>query len=363
MANNDFGPGSVQGDLARANIYSEKVWREQLPSLFISNFATIPTVDGVKTGKATYIHDKNGEQIGVKNSSNEAIQMIHEFDAQRGDRIQFAAVQPLVGEGITGSSRKRMIDNAEQIQTDVMEVTLEEYGHALNDVSPLGRKRLQFDVMKEYVDQLHSWMYEKIEKLMIAELYNSPTTIIYPGAYTQNSDITATDLPTLALIRLGKAIAETRGSSLRNIVKPIRTARGPRYIALMDPDTLLQLKEDSEYKQWVQTAGVRGAENEGFTGAEFITFDGIVCYKSEYVPRPTDYGTGAVPGARIKLFGQSALMMGFGQNPMIQEETSDFGREKHMGVRFMLGLKKPNAFDKDFGSVEIRVARKTTVMG
>lgn len=358
MATNNFGPGTTQGDALRRVAYTEKTWREQLAKLILfSNFASLPSIDNVKGGKASYIQEEGGAIVGVQNKSGEAIRIVQEFAAMRGDRIQFPSIAPLVGAGITGTSGKRVIDNTEAISTSVMTMDLEEYAHGIKDTSPLGRKRTQMNTYEESIDLLVTWSVEKLEKLAMAALFSSPTVIVYPGSITADSGITASDTITLDLLRVGKTIATTRGTTLRNIVKPIKTSMGDRLIAVMDPETMHTLKTSSEYKQLAQTAMVRGKENEMFSGAEFITVDGIACYSSEYVPLG-NFGAGsAVPGSRIKLFGQNALLMGFGQNPVIEEEDGDFKREKAVGIKFMFSVKKPVFNGKDWGSVEIRAAR------
>lgn len=357
MADNNFGPNTGNDSLRRI-AYAEKVWREKLPQTVLSQFATIPNVENAKGGKASYIHDAAGNKIGVRNNGGDAIRIIDEFKSMKGDKIQFASVAPLTGSGITGTSGKRLIDNAEQISASTMSVELEEYAHAISDTSPLGRKRLQFDVVKEYIDLLVTWGVEKVEKIAMDALYDSPTTIIYPGTYTAVTDLTDADVISMAGLRKAKLMATTRGSGLRNIVKPIRMNGKDYIVALIDPESMYTLKESAEYKQLLQNAGVRGPENELFTGAEFITFDGIVCYQTEYAPRPTNYGSaGNLPGSRVKLFGQDALMLGFGSTPMITEEKADHGREISYGIQFMMACKKPTFNSKDFGSVEARFAR------
>lgn len=358
MANNNFGPGTTQGDALRKVHYTQLAWKEKLAQIILfSNFASLPSVENVKGGKASFIKEQGGAIVGVQNKSGEAIRVVQEFAAGQGDRIQFPSIAPLVGAGITGTSGKRAVDNAEAVSTSVMTMDLEEYVHAIKDVSPLGRKRTQINVYEESIDLLVSWSVEKLEKLAMAALFDSPSVIVYPGTITADSGITAADTITLDLLRVGKVVATTRGTTLRNMVKPIRTPMGDRLIAIMDPETMHTLKTTSEYKQLAQTAMVRGKENEMFSGAEFITVDGIACYSSEYVPLG-NFGAGsAVPGSRIKLFGQNALLMGFGQNPVIEEETADLGREKTVGIKFMFSVKKPVFNSKDWGSIEIRAAR------
>jgi N4-gp56 family major capsid protein len=358
MADNNFNPGNTTGDALKRTAYAEKVWREQLAGTVLSQFATLPNVQNAKGGKASYIRDGGGTITGVRNNSGEAIRIIEEFGAMRGDTIQFASVAPLSGTGITGTSGKRAIDNAEQISASALSVTLEEYIHSVKDTGPLGRKRLQFDVEKEYIDLLVSWGVQKVEQVAMDALFDSPSTIIYPSTYTAASQLTSADTVSLTEIRKAKLMASTRGAAGRNIIEPLKINGKDYYVALLDPEAMFELKNSSEYKQMLQNAGVRGPENDLFKGADFITFDGIVCYQTEYNPRPTTYGSGGnLPGSRIKLFGKDALLMGFGMTPTLLTENTDFQREKGLALQFMMAAKKPKFNSKDFGSVELRVAR------
>lgn len=364
MAFNDFG----SNDNVRAEVFREKVFRSKLPETFFYKFMDFPI--GAETiPEANYILDENsGMPIGVKSGDNAIVSVARELLKAQGDKINFPDALPLTGKPILGSSGKLIWDNAQVFSASKQSLVLEQYSGAITDKSPLGVKRTMFDLLKQYQGALSSWQKVQLDQLIFDAIYDTvatPTSIVYGGTATSDATLASADKLTMALLRKLKVIAQTRNDGARNIVEPIMINGKPHYIYVGPPDQIYDLKEDSEYKQVLQNAAVRGDQNPIFAGAEFVTLDGIIVFSHENCPTTTNYGSGGdVTGARGKLLGKNAILLALGAAPDLRYEERDFGTQKGWATVWMMKAQR-NTFgsnSKDCGSIEVRTARSAVAV-
>lgn len=363
MGVNDFHANTS----VRAQRFSEKVWRRKLPSMFWYRFMDFPMPGSKNWSDEQYIIGKDGKVKGYKSGEESLIYVVRDLEAGFGDQVTFPEVDALTGEGVLGSSGTTLEGNEESASVSSFAIALETYAHAVADKSPLGRKRIQFDVLKEYGNLMMSWMLARTEKNLWNALYTgTPTTILYPGTNTAVTTLTAntSDYLTMALLRQAKAIAMTDGSTnngvsnsaaTRFIIEPIKMGGKDYYVVVMSQDALLTLKEDAEFKQSLQSAMPRGEDNPIFAGADYITVDGLIIYGHQRAVNLTTGGAdGDVPYARIKLLGQRALCFAMGTAPALVEQKSDYGRKIGLGGELMMKAQRPTINGQDYGSLEIR---------
>ncbi len=345
MGANDF---STNSDLKK-QIYLEKTFKETLADSFFSRFWSFPTI-----GKTGHIKQATGSVI--ESSSKMPIFIKRDLTKVQGDTISFSMVMALTGAGITGSSQKSLEGNEEEMKAYKFSIELEEYAHAVKDVSPLGRKKVMFHIEDSMKDQLAGWGVEKLDKLLFAALENDPTTIIYQGVATTDATLTATDKLTAKLLSKANIIAKTRSGGDRYIIEPL-TVKGKKfYVAVCHPDILADLKEDMG-EAW-KDALPRNMDNPLFAGAEFVTADGVIVYESERSYVTDTWGAGGnVPGGYVSFFGAKAICLAMGITPQMNHDTGDYGRAFGYSYQMMLKAAKPQFNGKDYGSLQIRVAR------
>ena len=349
-----------------AALYSEKVWREKLPSAFWARMFDFPMPGQAGFSDAQYLTDvKTGAITGYQNKEGGPIRIVRDLVSGFGDTIRFPHVLALRGEGITGTSGQTLEGNEEEMSVGNYSITLEEYAHAVADKSPLGRKRTQFDILKEMGNQIMTWGVTKTDKLIWDALYGgTPTTIIYPDGVAATTGILndTAHRVTMKMLRQAKAIAETETVGSRFIIEPLVMNGKNCYIVVLPPDAELDLKEDSEFKQSLQQAGNKGMDNPIFAGADYITVDGLVIYSHQKAKTVTNWGAGAnVAGARIKLLGANALCYAMGAAPSLIEQDGDYKRKKGIAFQMFMKASRPVFENLDYGSLELRVnCQRTT---
>lgn len=355
MGSNTF----IADTTVHKSLYSEQVWREKLPTIFWSRFFNFPMPGDAGFSKDQYIvDDKSGAIVGYGNKEDSLIRIVRDLQSGLGDNVTFPHVKGLRGKGITGSSGQTLKGNEEEMSVGNFKITLEEYCHAVSDKSPLGRKRTQFQVVPEMGNQIMSWGATRTDDLIWDGLYaGTPTTILYPDGVSATTGIIddPSNRMSMKLLRQAKAIAQTEKIGSRYIIEPIMINGKAHYVVVLPPDAVLDLKEDSEFKQSLQSAGERGESNPIFAGADYITIDGLVIYSHQKALTSTTWGSGAnIVGARSKLLGKSAICYAMGQAPKIVEEKEDFGRKISVSFQMMMAASRPSFGSIDYGSLEIR---------
>jgi len=358
VATNNF----VDNTNVRAQKYSERVWREKLPEAFWSKFMDFPMPGDKNFSKDQYIIDRNtGQYRGYRSKDTSPIFVVRDLMSGFGDKITFPHVKALRGEGILGSSGETLKGREEEMTTSNYAIELEEYSHAVSDKSPLGRKRVQFDILREMGNQIMSWGVVKMDKNIWEAFYSgTPTTIIYPGTRSATTQLTDSDEDKLSLklLRTAKAIARDSNNGARYLIEPYIWEGKEYYFVVGDNDTFLDLINDSEVRQNWQQAGPRDMSNPLFSGAQYITMDGLVIFAHERAKKVTNWGASAnVAGSRIKLFGKNAICHALGEPPQLVQENDDYNRKRGLSIQFITKTSRPIFNSVDYGSLEIRVSR------
>jgi N4-gp56 family major capsid protein len=148
------------------------------------------------------------------------------------------------------------------------------------------------------------------------------------GGGTDEDDVEAGDTLTVEAIQEIKLTLEAQKA------KPIVVDGEPVYAMVVNPYALHQLKRETEYRDWVREAHIRGADNPFFKGATAM-IDGMVIYGSFNAPISTDGGAGGtVPYTRGVAFGSEAFVEGLDENVHSAEDTFDYELEYGVSYEF-----------------------------
>jgi N4-gp56 family major capsid protein len=293
-------------------------------------------------------------------ASSDGSSIVHvktDLEAGQGDKITFGIRRRLQGSGVT--SRQTLEGNEENLRDGAFSLELEEYAHAVRDAGPLDRKRPVYDMDEESRTAIKDWMVEKVDQLAFDAVQASPTKIFYGGTATSTATLTANDRTTPEILSKVKTWAKTGGDRAQTPLRPIMIGGKAYYVYLTHPDSMFDMKRNSEFTQAMREAEVRGKENPLFTGATAI-WDGVVVHEHENIDIVTNWGAGSdVPGVKGVFMGQQALAWAWGSRPRTVAEEFDYGREHGFGVSMLSMTGKP-VFDddsKDYGSIAIYTAR------
>ena len=164
-----------------------------------------------------------------------------------------------------------------------------------------------------------------------------------------------------------------------NYIRGIRAAGNEEVFHLfITPQVMADLKLDSDFLANVRNAGVRGPNNELFSGSSSLMVDGVMVHEFRHVFSTSGATSGAsgnagsngykwgadadIDGSACLFVGAQALAMADIGIPDIVEDVFDYGNQNGISIGKIFGFKKPkynsdhNAAVEDFGVVRLDVA-------
>jgi N4-gp56 family major capsid protein len=164
-----------------------------------------------------------------------------------------------------------------------------------------------------------------------------------------------------------------------NYIRGIRAAGNEEVFHLfVTPQVMADLKLDSDFLANVRNAGVRGPNNELFSGSSSLMVDGVMVHEFRHVFSTSGATSGAsgnagsngykwganadIDGSACLFVGAQALAMADIGIPDIVEDVFDYGNQNGISIGKIFGFKKPkynsdhNAAVEDFGVVRLDVA-------
>jgi N4-gp56 family major capsid protein len=326
----------------------KKVWEEKLFR------------DAVKESYFSKFMSEKGDNI---------VHTTSKLEKDKGDRVTFTIRMRATGDGVTGSTQ--LEGKEEDLDTYTMDLTLEEYRHAVKVERGISEKRATFEITDEGEQAIKDWGTEKVDKICFDAIYDTPTKIFYKtsssavlagSAATAKSTIRAADSKlTPQMISTVKAWATTGGNRAYVPLRPVKIKGKSYYVLLVHPDVLYDLRANSDFMQAVREAEVRGSENPLFTGSEAI-WDNVVIHTHENCPIAADGGAGSEPWSRAKLLGAQALCFGWGRRPEVIQEDFDYKKKVGYAWDAIMAAEKSQFNSLDYGSVELVLAR-TNISG
>lgn len=164
-------------------------------------------------------------------------------------------------------------------------------------------------------------------------------------AYTPNYyTVGGTATPHIDDIAVGEVLTTSDIQKIRLILeaqkaKPLNID-GALYALVVHPYALYQLKRESEYRDWVREAHVRGADNPFFKGATAL-LDGVVLFSSFNSPLATN--ATAVQVNKGIAFGREAFVEGLDENVHSTMETFDY--KLQFGVSYEFAFQPRRALE------------------
>jgi len=164
-----------------------------------------------------------------------------------------------------------------------------------------------------------------------------------------------------------------------NYIRGIRGAGNEEVFHLfVTPQVMADLKLDSDFLANVRNAGVRGPNNELFSGSSSLMVDGVMVHEFRHVFNTAGATSGAsgnagsngykwganadIDGSACLFVGAQALAMADIGLPEIVEDSFDYGNQNGISIGKIFGFKKPkynsdhNVAVEDFGIVRLDVA-------
>jgi N4-gp56 family major capsid protein len=150
------------------------------------------------------------------------------------------------------------------------------------------------------------------------------------------------------------------------------------YHLFVTPQVMADLKLDSDFLANVRNAGVRGPNNELFSGSSSLMVDGVMVHEFRHVFNTSGATSGSssnagsngykwganadVNGSACLFVGAQALAMADIGLPEIVEDVFDYGNQNGISIGKIFGMKKPVYYsdhtgqNEDFGVIRLDVA-------
>jgi len=176
-----------------------------------------------------------------------------------------------------------------------------------------------------------------------------------------------------------KAIVQLKAYAKDNYIRGMRGAGNEEvYHLFVSPQVMADLKLDSDFLANVRNAGIRGPNNELFSGSSSLMVDGVMVHEFRHVFNTSGANSGSssnagsngykwganadVDGSACLFVGAQGLAMADIGLPEIVEDSFDYGNQNGISIGKIFGFKKPvyhsdvSGQGEDFGIVRLDVA-------
>jgi N4-gp56 family major capsid protein len=262
-----------------------------------------------------------------------------------GDTIHIQVTDPLSGSGVQGDTT--LLEGSEEnLLTSDIKVIPDLYRHGVLFYRRANVKSI-LDLRNEAKMRLGEWGQEKMDDLRFANFVSAatmngetytPRFTVAGGGTVGAADVASTDTLTVDSIQRAKL------AMYNNRAMPLRTSDGNDFFGLVaHPNSLYNLKRETEYRDWVREAAVQGENNPFFQGAVAM-IDGVVLYQHNNVTTAADGVTGAVVSRNI-MFGAEAYVEGISEDPHWNEQEFDYGNR--LGIAYAFAFQPRRALSKN----------------
>ena len=340
---------------------------------------------------------------------NAMVQRISELtQSEKGARAVITLLADMTGDGVVGDNT--LEGNEEALRAYDIVVQLDQLRFANRLAGRLADQKSVVNFREHSRDALAYAMADRIDQLAFLTLAGINYTLKNSGAARSvlssgqnlgdlafSSDVTApttnrhrrvsgnditggdvtaiTSSDTLSY----KNIVQLKAYAKDNYIRGIRGAGNEEiYHMFVSPQVMADLKLDSDFLANVRNAGVRGPNNELFSGSSSLMVDGVMIHEFRHVFNTANATTGTssnagaagykwgadadVNGSACIFAGAQALAMADIGLPEIVEDTFDYGNQNGISIGKIFGLKKPkyqsdyNGGVEDFGVIRLDVA-------
>jgi N4-gp56 family major capsid protein len=295
------------------------------------------------------------------------IQLKEDLTKKRGDRVTFALVNELTGNGVTGNSTLKGNEERLNSRSHAVSVDVLRHAVAVDD----------WDVQKSVIDlrnaakvQLREWAQKKLRDGILAALgqidgvnFTSSTVAQRDTWVTNNQDRvlfgdnTGNYNATFATATFAVSAAETLTPNILSLMKRMAQAASPKvkpvyvremdqewYVAFVGPRAWRDLTEDNPTTNVLTLANrdarVRGVDNPLFTG-DSLVWDGMILREiPEITTLETSLSSSGVVLEPVYLCGAQAVGLAWAQRTKTTTDVDDYEFLHGVGVQEIRGIEK-----------------------
>ena len=334
-------------------LWSKKLIREALKETFVQRF--------------------------MGSSPDSLVQIKDETSKSAGDRVTFGLRMQLSGAGVSGDGTLEGQEEALSTYSD--NLFIDQLRHAVRSDGRMSEQRVPFSVREEAMSGLRDWWADRIDTAFFNQIAGNTgqadtrytglqaalaptsatgnTRILYAGDEgTEASVSTSTTAANHFLLTLvDRAVNQAKLAS--PLIRPVRTAMGPKYVMFLHPNQVYQMRTDATANRvtWYDTqkARVGGGElDNGIFNGALGEYNGVVLHESTRVPlapSTTAVRRAIFCGAQSAVFATGADNAG--QQMSWVEELFDYGNQLGVSAGMIWGLKKAKFNSIDFGSIVV----------
>jgi N4-gp56 family major capsid protein len=332
--------------------------------------------------------------------SNAMVQRVTELTkSEKGTRAVLTLLADMTGDGITGDNT--LEGNEEALRSYDITIELDQLRFANRIAGRLADQKSVVNFRETSRDMLAYAMADRMDQLAFLTLAGVAYTQKTNGGLRPTSGTSGHELVDLeyasdvsapttnrhrrisgnsiaagdttavtATDKLGyRHIVELKAYAKDNYIRGLRGQGNQELFHLfVTPQQMANLKLDSDFLANVRNAGVRGSNNELFSGSASLMVDGVMVHEFRHVfstegaTAGTSVNAGAagyqwgadadVVGARALFCGAQALAMADIGLPEIVEDTFDYENQAGISIGKIFGLRKPK-YNSDYnGGVE-----------
>lgn len=296
-------------------------------------------------------------------SENDIIQLKDNLTAKKGDRVNFALVNKLTGEGRTGNQTLEGYE--EELDSRSFELTVDPLRHAVV-VSEWDEQKSAIALRDAGKTMLKLWFMEK-ERDHIIRAFGSINGVAYGSASEANKDAwlvdnadrvlfgsavgnnssndhsasllnvdTTNDRATAAGLRLLKR----RARAASPIIRPIRIEGDQEwYVVFFGPKGWRDISADTTIAQVNRDARTRGLDNPIFTG-DSLVYDGMILREVPEIATLSGVGNSGADVEPVYLTGAQAIGIGYARRFKSTTDVRDYGFKNGVGGREIRGIQK-----------------------
>jgi hypothetical protein len=295
------------------------------------------------------------------------IQLKEDLTKKKGDRVTFALVNELVGNGVTGNSTLK--GNEERLNSRSHAVAVDVLRHAVA-VDDWDVQKSTIDLRNAAKVQLREWAQKKLRDGITNALgqidgvnFTSSTVAQRDTWVTNNQDRvlfgdnTANYSSTFATATFAVSAAETLTPNILSLMKRMAQSASPKikpvyvremdqewYVAFVGPRAWRDLVEDNPTTNVLTLANrdarVRGVDNPLFTG-DSLVWDGMILRQiPEISTLETSLSSSGVVLEPVYLCGAQAIGIAWAQRTKTTTDVDDYEFVHGVGVQEIRGIEK-----------------------
>lgn len=294
---------------------------------------------------------------------NAIIQLKEDLTKAKGDKVTFAAVNKLAGDGVTGNTT--LEGNEESLDTRSMAVTVAPLRHAvavtnwdeqkstieLRDTAKMALKLWSMEKMKTAIitalgsingvayasaseAQKDAWLVDNADRVLFGAAKSNASSNDHSTSLG-NVDSTSDKL-TPEAVSLMKRIAQTASPAIR----PIRLNEDEEWFVLFaNSRSFRDFALNSTVTQANRDARVRGMDNPLFTGGSLV-WDGVIVREMPEIGVLSGVGASSIDVGPAYLCGAQAVGVAWAQRTKTTTQVSDYGFRNGVGIQEMRGIEK-----------------------